>query len=149
MIKGGRIRCCCLAMLLFAEGTQAVTPDLDSVSSTVLLQIIASQAKARDLQLHSRPCSQRRTHALETQRLVIQLPPVENGDDDNSADEVCLTAMGQASPLSFKSLQHCRVHYLTSGLQLPSMIVGIASQQLADPGSHNGSLVDCHCRLTC
>ena len=90
MVRGSNFKSFCMVALLVAEAIQAVTPDIASLASTRLFQIVGAIAERGESRV---------THRLHVGCLTIHTEkfpppngtvPFEDRSEDSAPDEVCL-----------------------------------------------------------
>jgi hypothetical protein len=137
----------CLLLLLMAETIQAVTPDLASISSTRLVQMVGYLAE------HGASCSigfLDREHDLGPTKTSI--PPLGSVPlQDDEPDEVCLASFTTSAQLTSHATGNAYSHVrFPFDLARPSVPSGChTTQDSARLAGSNPSLIHSLCRLTC
>jgi hypothetical protein len=147
MIGKRNLRSLCLLGLLIAEATQGLTPDIASLTSTRLVQVIHSIVDREASCLlgflvgrHAPACSKTMPRANES------LPW-----EDSEADEVCLASFPTGARLvgdaSGDARKTERFTFAPDGARLQAGCLAWADCAFVTGGSH--SLIHSLCRLTC
>lgn len=151
MVRRSNFKSFCMVALLVAEAIQAVTPDVASLASTRLLQIVAAITERGESLV---------THRLHAGRLAIHteksLPPTDSvplkdRSQESEPDEVCLASYQWGSELTVEEAgnprksQHGRFEF-----DLPSVQAGRhLSSCVSGPVPYSSTLIHSLCRMTC
>jgi hypothetical protein len=147
MVGKSNLKAFCMVALLVAEATQAVTPDIASLASIRLLQIVRAIAERGESRV---------THTLHVGCLTIHteksLPP--NGSvpfEDSSPDEVCPASYELASQLTVNEAGNSyKSQHVPFDLDFLSVHSGRAGSSYAsDPVPCSSALIHSLCRMTC
>ncbi len=145
MVRGSNFKSFCMVALLVAEAIQAVTPDIASLASTRLFQIVGTIAERGESPV---------THTLHVGCLTThtdKLPPpngtvpFEDTSEESAPDEVCL-ALAPQLPVNEAGNSHKSQH-VPFDLDLLSGRAG--SSYASDPVPCSSALIHSLCRMTC
>ncbi len=151
MVRGSNFKSFCMVALLVAEAIQAVTPDIASLASTRLFQIVGTIAERGESPV---------THTLHVACLTthtekLPLPngsvPFEDRSEDSAPDEVCPASYELASQLTVNEAGNSyKSQHVPFDLDLLSVHSGRAGSSYAsDPVPCSSALIHSLCRMTC
>jgi hypothetical protein len=151
MVWGSNLKSFCMVALLIAEATQAVTPDIASLASTMLFHIVEAIIQRGESRANHCPnvgCLTIHTEKSPPHNGAI---PLEGGSDVSAPEEVCLASFKVASRLgSIEAVNSHKsghvpfepdllsVHSGRPGLTYPLELVPCSS-----------ALIHSLCRMTC
>ena len=148
MVGKSNFKSFCMVALLVAEAIQAVTPDIASLASTRLFQIIGAIAERGESRV---------THRLHVGCLTIHTEkspppngsvPFEDTSEESAPDEVCL-ALAPQLPVNEAGNSHKSQH-VPFDLDILSVHSGrLGSSCVSDPIPWSCALIHLLCRMTC
>ena len=140
-----------MVALLIVQATQAVTPDVDSLASTRLLQIVAAITEREESLVTHRLHAGRFTIPTEKSLPPTESVPIKDRSQESEPDEVCLASYQWGSELTVKEAgnprksQHVRFEF-----DLPSVQSGRHfSSCVSDPVPCSSTLIHSLCRMMC
>ncbi|MGZ3382117.1 MAG: hypothetical protein ACXVBB_17880 [Isosphaeraceae bacterium] len=151
MVGKGNFKALCMVALLFAEATQAVTPDIASLTSIRLFQIVGAIAKRGESRV---------TPRLHVYCLAIHteksLPPngsvpLEDRSEESAPDEFCLASFQLASQHTVNEAGNShKSEHVPFDLDMLSVHSGrLGSSCVSDPIPWSCALIHLLCRMTC
>jgi hypothetical protein len=151
MVGKSNFKAFCMVALLFAEATQAVTPDIASLASTRLFQIVGAIAERGESRV---------THRLHVGCLTIHTEkspppngsvPFEDRSEESAPDEVCLASYQLASQLPVNEAGNShKSQHVPFDLDMLSVRFGrLGSSCVSDPVPCSSTLVHLLCRMNC
>ena len=151
MVGKSNFKSFCMFALLVAEATQAVTPDIASLASTRIFQIIGANAERAESRV---------THRLHEGCLAIHTEkspppngsvPLEDRSEESAPDEVCLASYQQASQLPVNEAGNpYKSDHVPFDLDMLSVHSGrLDSSHVSDPIPWSCALIHSLCRMTC
>src|SRR5271157_3209369 len=151
MVGRSSFKSFCMVALLVAEATQAVTPDMASLASTRLFQIVEAIAERGE---------SRANHRLRVGCLAIHTEraappngsvPFEDRSEESASDEVCLASYELASHLTVNEAGNSpKSQHVPFDLDLLSVHSGrIGSSYASEPVPCSSALIHSLCRMTC
>ena len=151
MVRKNNFKSCCMFALLVAEATQAVTPDIASLASTRLFQIVAAIAERGESRVTVR------LHleflAVHTEKSIPPngSAPLKDRSQENEPDEVCLASRPLAPQLPVNQAEEShRWHPVPFDRDRLSVHSGrLRSSCVSDPVPSSSALVHLLCRMTC
>jgi len=151
MVRGSNFKSFCMVALLFAEATQAVTPDIASLASTRLFQIVRAISERGE----SRVIPPLHVDRLTTHNEKFPPPngsiPVEDRDEESAPDEACLASYQLASQLTVNEAGNShKSQHVPLDLDLLSVHSGRAGSSYAsEPVPCSSALIHSLCRMNC
>jgi hypothetical protein len=148
MVRGSNFKSFCMVALLVAEAIQAVTPDIASLASTRLFQIVGTIAERGESPV---------THTLHVGCLTThteKLPPpngtvpFEDTSEESAPDEVCL-ALAPQLPVNEAGNSHKSRHVPFDPDMLSVHSGRLGSSCVSDPVPCSSALIHSLCRMTC
>ncbi len=151
MVRGSSFKSFCMVALLVAEVIQAVTPDIASLASTRLFQIVEAIAERQE----SPVIPPLHVDRLATHNAKSPPPngstPFEDRDEESAPDEVCLASYELASQLTVNeagnSPKSQHVPFDLALLSVHSGGPGLSYASLPVPCSP--ALIHSLCRMNC
>ncbi len=148
MVRGSNFKSFCMVALLVAEATQAVTPDIASLASTRLFQIVGAIAKRGESRVTHRPHVGCLMNHTEKSPAPSGSVPLEEGNQESAPDEVCL-ALAPQLPVNEAGNSHKSKH-VQFDLHMLSVHSGrLGSACVSDPVPCSSALIHSLCRMTC
>jgi hypothetical protein len=137
-----------MVALLIAQATQAVTPDVASLSSPRLFQIVSAVSESGKTRLT--PCLHEGCLAIHTEK---SLPPngsapFEDRGEENASDEVCLASQHLAPQLTVGETGSSHNSYHVS-FETDMHSGRLGSSSVSDPVPCSSVLIHSLCRMTC
>ncbi|MGO8900732.1 MAG: hypothetical protein ACLQU5_20630 [Isosphaeraceae bacterium] len=151
MVRGSNFKSFCMVALLFAEAIQAVTPDIASVTSIRLFQIVEAIAERGE----SRTTPRLHEGCLTTHTEKSPPPngsvPFEDRSEESAPDEVCLASFQLASQLPVNEAGYSHKSQLVPfDPDMLSVHSGrLDSSYVSDPIPWSCALIHSLCRMTC
>lgn len=151
MVRMRDFRSFCLVALLVVQATQAITPDIASLASTRLLQIVAVVVERGESQANL--CLYAGCITLHNEQIAPPKGPVpfEDRSEESAPDEVCLASYETACQLTAyqgdNSAESQPVRFDLALLSLHSDRIG--SSYVSQPLSCNSVRIHSLCRMTC
>ncbi len=151
MVRVSNFKSFCMVALLVAEATQAVTPDIASLASSRLFQIVAALAA------HGESLANPRLNVACRAIHTEQAPPPSGsapfGDqnEESAPDEVCLASCQPAFQLPVDEAGNAPMsHHLPLNLVMLSLHPGRSVSSYASlPVPRGPALIHSLCRMTC
>jgi hypothetical protein len=147
MNRKPKVQACCLILLLLAETIQGLTPDLASLSSTKLVQMVRFLGKYGSAWTIG---FMGNYHDLVPDETTLpRSGSAPSGDDE--ADEVCLASFTSASQLAGHARENARAQitfsFVLTRAPIPSRCR--VTSDFAQLVAGNHSIIHALCRLTC
>jgi hypothetical protein len=151
MVKKSNFKSFWVVVLLFAEATQAVTPDVASLASSRLFQIVGAIADRGESWV---------THCQPVRDLTIRTAtspppagsvPLEDRSQENEPDQVCLAScrLGFQLPGNEAGKSHKSQHVAFDPDKLWVRSGRLGSACVSDPVPWSCALIYSLCRMTC
>ncbi len=151
MVRGCNLKSFCMVAVLVAQATQAVTPDLASLASTRLFQIIEAIAERGEsgviTSLHLDWLTPHHENSGPTNGPL----PLEDRDEESAPDEVCLASYERASQLKVNKADNSpEWQHVPFDLDLHSVHSGLPGSAYAfEPVPCSSALIHSLCRINC
>jgi len=151
MVRRSKFKSFCMVALLVAEATQAVTPDIASLASSRLFQIVEAIAEGGESPaIHHRNggCLAIHTEILPPLNGPV---PFEDESEESAPDEVCLASYEPASQLTVNEEEDSpESQHVPFDLHLLSVHSGHPGSSYASlPVPCSSALIHSLCRMTC